>query len=358
MKITTAQSKFLQSENKITAFIGGIGSGKTLILCVDAILACLKGKRSAIISFSYPMLRDVIIPMMTSQLELMKVPYEFNKSDMVFIIAGTELLIRSADKPDSLRGLNLYNAYIDEACYTKEEIFYIILGRLRLAEDGQLKLGTTPKGKKNWVFKNVVSDTDALILTQSTMGNPFLPKSYKDELLKQYSGKFAQQELYGSWVEFGAGIINPNWLREIAILNPVPVGVRFWDLAVSIKKNADYSAGAHCSIAGNRLIIHDIAHLKVEYPDLKKQIIINAQRDGQQTVIAVEDAGQQRGFIDDLKRTPELMPYTIKAIRPNGDKLNRALPWISRAELGAVEVCQGNWNKAFFDECDSFSGDD
>jgi predicted phage terminase large subunit-like protein len=83
-----------------------------------------------------------------------------------------------------------------------------------------------------------------------------------------------------------------------------------------------------------------------------------AKKDGTSVQIAVEDAGQQKGYIDDIKRLPELRPYTIRAIRPHGDKLNRSLAWGARAEMGGVDVCRGLWNSDFFDECDAFTADD
>lgn len=110
-------------------------------------------------------------------------------------------------------------------------------------------------------------------------------------------------------------------------------------------------------MSGDSFCIGSIIHDKFEYPALRKKIIETALTDGKGIHIVIEDAGQQRGYIDDLKGLPELRGHVIKAIRPRGDKLARALPWISRAELGAVKVCTAGWNAGFFDECDAFSAD-
>ena len=134
--------------------------------------------------------------------------------------------------------------------------------------------------------------------------------------------------------------------------------MRFWDVAVSIKTSADNSAGSLCNFINNRFTIHDIVCGKWEYPALRRKIIETAQRDGPSVTIAIEEAGQQKGFIDDIIQLPELRGYTIKALRPRGDKFNRAMPWVARAEQGAVDVVQGYWNKDFFDECQAFTGDD
>ena len=113
-----------------------------------------------------------------------------------------------------------------------------------------------------------------------------------------------------------------------------------------------------CSFKDDKFTIHNIICGRFEYPDLRKKIIQTAKDDGLGVVIAFEEAGQQLGFIDDLKRNEELRPYTIRADKPEGDKFNRTMPWASRAQLGNVNVCKARWNPDFFDECNSFTADD
>jgi phage terminase large subunit-like protein len=75
-------------------------------------------------------------------------------------------------------------------------------------------------------------------------------------------------------------------------------------------------------------------------------------------IVGIEEAGQQRGFIDDISQAPEMGSYVVRPQKPSGDKYNRALPWAARAELGNVILCRGAWNQGFADECDSFTPDD
>jgi len=350
----------LQSTTRGTIFKGGIGSGKTLILCRLSIIKALQKRRFCIVSFSYPMLRDVVQYTMQEELPKMGlvegVDYTILRGEHTIKVHGTEILMRSGDRPDSLRGLNIDDFGIDEAREFKDgSIFDIMIGRLRGSTDGQWYLCTTTKGK-NWHWE-LEHDPEVTTVIQTTFDNPFLPEAYKAELQKRYTHDFARQELYAETVEFGAGIIKPEWFKVVDYAT-YQKGVRFWDLAVSIKTSADYSAGALCSFSNDVFVVHDIVHGRFEYPDIRRKIIEAAQRDGPSVTIGLEEAGQQRGFIDDLKRIPELRGYIIKAKRPYGDKLNRAMPWASRAELGIVQVCRGMWNKKFFEECADFTADD
>ena len=355
--VTVPQREFLESKAEFTLFKGGIGAGKTRILCTKAILKAGKeGRRFLLTSFSYPTLRDVCLE---TTLELLydtfKIPFKLNRSEMTVRIGKGNILLRSADQPDRLRGINCDDWGIDEARQFKDRsVFDILIGRARKTKDAQGYISTTTKGR-NWVYH---LEDQMKVIKQSTLENPFLPDTYKDRLLKQYSSKFARQEIYADIVDMGAGVIESEWFKVTKYIEPKE-GVRFWDLAVSIKTQADYSAGALCSVTDDeRLIIHDIKRQKIEYPDLRKLIIQTAHEDGRHVIIGVEEAGQQLGFIQDLIRCPELRGYTIKPIKPEGDKLNRAMPWASRAEMGRVSICEGTWNKDFLEECSAFSADD
>lgn len=363
LKITEKQQRFLNSNARTVIYRGGIRGGKTWVLCIKAILKAMQGRRFCLVSFSYPALRDVVLYTLRMILDLMGLPYKVNYSNMTVQVTdnvgrniGQEIMLRSGDRPDSLRGLSLDDVGIDEAREFKSRSIYdILIGRLSNSSYFQIFIASTTKGK-NWV-EGLESESDAEVITQTTFENPFVSTEYKEFLRQKYTSDFARQELYADIVEFGAGIIDANWFHLVDYFKPVTRSVRFWDLAVSIKTSADFTAGALVS-NGDRVTIHDIVRGKMEYPDIRRKIIETAKDDGTAVTIAVEEAGQQRGFIDDLKRIDELAPYSLIAIKPHGDKLNRAMPWASRAQLGMVDVCHGNWNRDFFEECNSFTADD
>ena len=64
LDITEKQSDFLQSEAWGTIFHAGIGSGKSLVLCRKALMCAMNKQRYCIVSFSYRMLKDVIIDLL------------------------------------------------------------------------------------------------------------------------------------------------------------------------------------------------------------------------------------------------------------------------------------------------------
>jgi predicted phage terminase large subunit-like protein len=364
LKISQAQSLYLQSAKRGAIFQGGIGSGKTWVLCLWAVLRCMKGRRVCLVSFSYPTLRDVVLDVLIHVLQAMGYEpdkdYFVNRSDMVVRLWDNEILLRSGDRPDSLRGLNCHDIGIDEAReFPDDSLFLILIGRIRNDETGQWRIATTSAGH-NWVWQLSQDKEKVQLIIQNTFSSPFLAQSTKNELRARYTGAFARQELYADICDFGAGVIVPGWFK---IVNP-PVHapetkiVRYWDLAVSTKTAADESSGAKCSLEKDRFVIWDIQHGRLAYPDLRRVIVACAQEDGPECIIAVEEAGQQLGFIDDLRTIPELREYKIQAEKPHGDKFNRAIPWASRAEAGWVDMVRGEWNRPFMDQCEQFTAND
>jgi len=363
LKITKAQNRFLTSEKRGVIFQGGIGSGKTYIHCIRAVQRALQGRHFCIVSFSYPTLRDVCLVTLCGLLDdwafVAGEHYIFNKSEMTFDFPSTsgKILLRSGDRPDSLRGLNLDDFGIDEAREWRDEsIFNIMLGRLRRGEDGSWCITTTTKGY-NWVH-TLGLDSSIEVITQSTMDNPFLPKAYIDELKARYTSDFARQELYAEIVEFGAGIIKPEWFQY----DPVPAegkGIRFWDLAQKTGEHNDYSAGGKVIFRPDGTAqIADMIQDKVGWLELKELVMSTAERDGIEVEVHIEDAQQGYPLYEDLSRDPRMGAYVIKCEKPKGNKLNRAMAWASKLENGTIKLMRGAWNDNFIRECISFTADD
>lgn len=357
LPVTAKQHKFLTSKERIVMFVGGVGSGKTLVLCIRAIMSAFAGRDSCVVSYSYPCLRDVIIPTMDELLEKLHIKHTYNKNEKRYTINGTRILLRSADKPKTLRGPNLADIFIDEAAYVKEEAFDVLIGRMRTRADAQMYICTTPKGRDNWVFKKSAGRNTRLI-TQSTFENPFIPREYKKDLLMRYTDKFSAQELFGEFVDFSGGVIEADRFHIITT-PPIEAMVRYWDFAVSVKKSADFTASckAAMDVDGNMYIL-DVTNDKVPYPQTRRRICQTSVLDGTSVEIGMEEAGQQRGFIDDIATFPELNLHSMRGVKQQGDKLSKCLPWISKINLRKVFLVRAPWNEPFIEQCKAFTPDD
>lgn len=177
------------------------------------------------------MLRDVCMYTMRRILtEQAPYPHRFLTSDKVCIIDGIEILFRSGDQPDSLRGLSLDGFGIDEAReFNTRDIYDIMIGRLSNNTDAQGFITTSPKGK-NWVYElESLPNTETIV--QTTNENLFLPASYIDSLKSSYTTIFQRQEIDGEIVAIGKGDYFrshwPKWIttREIPVFEQIIISV-------------------------------------------------------------------------------------------------------------------------------------
>lgn len=152
----------------------------------------------------------------------------------------------------------------------------------------------------------------------------------------------------------GGSIIKREWFSIIS-KEDVPEGMqwrRFWDLAVSSKQTADYSASPKCAMdkEGN-LYIDTMLRFKKTWASTKKLIVQMGKLEkipvGIETVSAFEIALQE---VKPLLRG--VVP--VRGYKVTKDKLTRALPWIDLAERGKVFLVDGHWNEKFLDEVERF----
>jgi predicted phage terminase large subunit-like protein len=369
------QIDFITSKNPIVQYVAGIGAGKTFVACIKATQNALGGRYELMLGLTYSAARDVIFDTLLKVFDLFGLianrHYTVNKSELnISFIGGGKILIRSAEVGNRLRGLNISDAFIDEAGYLKDkDVFDIVLGRLRDRDDGQLYITTSPCGF-NYIY-DLSLRSDVTTIKVSTFKNSFLPDRYIKTLLSQYSSTFIQQELYAEFVTLSNGMFNSQWIKDytsnetiVKLMNTQSSNiqrVRFWDFAFSSGDKADYSAGVLLAKVDGRYVIEDIVRVKQEYVDLKKTIVETAIKDGKGVQIGFEKAGQQKAVIGDLSTVPELALYVKKSltVAKHGSKLQRILPLASQAELGNIYIKNTCRNKVEFKhECDALTVDD
>src|SRR6478609_7616145 len=200
--------RFVKSQAPFPAYIGGIGSGKSFAGAAKVLTRIDRKGIGMICAPTYPMLRDSTLRTMLEMLDTLGVPHTHLKSDNIITIldSGHEILCRSLDNPDGLRGPNLEYAWIDEGCYVSRDAGNIVKGRVRVGPLPQTWLTSTPKGR-NWVWEDWErdstgneSDPTHPLYRVRTQENPELPAGYAEGL--RYSGVFAAQELGGEFVAF------------------------------------------------------------------------------------------------------------------------------------------------------------
>jgi PBSX family phage terminase large subunit len=209
------QHDFVTSAERFTAFIGGIGSGKTHAGAVKALMQCQRaGALGMVIAPTYPMLRDATLRVFLRVAG--KCLASFNKSEMRAVMRNSsEVLFRSADDPERLRGPSVHWGWIDEAALCARETFDIVIGRARAdGTAGPVWITGTPKGR-NWVYDRA-QDGTLRVFRARTEDNPYLAADFIRGLRAAYSGAFAKQELDAEFVAF-EGLVYDEFSRDVHV---------------------------------------------------------------------------------------------------------------------------------------------
>lgn len=207
-EISPKQERFIYSDAQYTAYIGGVGAGKTNAGAKKAGQRSMEIVCNGLIGApTYRMLNDSTIP--TFREENQAFISQFRKADMIIeMVNGSKVYCRSADDPDMWRGLNLNWFWIDEAAYCQAYVWPVGIGRLRQVVNGVKPIAfitCTPKGR-NWIYEEWEEkhkDRDGyLLIRASTKDNPFLDPVYIENLERNYTGKYYAQEIEGQFVAF------------------------------------------------------------------------------------------------------------------------------------------------------------
>lgn len=282
----------------------------------------------------------------------------FNKSDMhAQLVNGTNILFRSADDPDRLRGTNLGWFFLDEGALCTHEVWLILIARLREAP-GRAWITTTPRGY-DWLYETFVKSNspDYAVIRGSTRTNPYLPQDFVSRLEQQYSSTWQAQEIDGNFCDLEGSLFKRHWFQIVEPRN-VPSNLRwyrYWDLAASTKTAADFSASACVALNQETgdVVVRSILKLKAEWPDVRKLIISTAENESE-VELGIENALCGLAAFQELMREQKLAGVTLRSVNVAKDKISRALPVASRAEAGKVKLVRGEWIADFLDEATVF----
>jgi predicted phage terminase large subunit-like protein len=275
---------------------------------------------------------------------------------------GAEVLFRSADEPDRLRGPNLSGVWMDEASLMSVDAFTIAIGRLREAgEQGWLSATFTPKGRQHWTYETFATGRpDTAIFHARTADNPFLPAGFHERTRAQYTSVLAAQELEGEFIDAGGTMFRREWFTIVDRVPPLAGCVRAWDLASTPKdestaRDPDFTVGLKMGKArdGTHYIL-DVRRLRGRPQEVQALVRHTADLDGREVAVWMEQEPGSAGvaLIDHYLRL--LAGFTFHGVRSTGSKADRAQPLAAQAEGGTVKLLRGPWNKEFLDEAEIF----
>ena len=150
----------------------------------------------------------------------------------------------------------------------------------------------------------------------------------------------------------GYGRTQPKHPRGPALRQPTDRIVLSWDIALSEKEAADYSACVVLLNRGEMYFVLEVIRGRFPFDRLKEKIVEVKERYGVASLV-IEEGGISYGLIQALRE----QHVNVVDYKPKGDKLERLIAQIDLFEGGSVLLPkEAPWLEEFVSELLSFPG--
>lgn len=220
---------------KYTLYVGGVGSGKTMIGCLTMLTLAVQYPGDYLISRQFmPELRDTTLKQF---LEICpkELIHEYRVADAIVRVKSSggkisNILFRQLEEPDKLRSLNLSGFYIDESSQVSEAAFMLLQGRLRGPGIRKGFLTTNPNGhdwQYSWFLKQDMFNNEEVkhsfkLIQASSTENIHLPEGYVEGMVATWSKERIMREINGSFDAF-EGMVYHEFRRDVHVVQPFVV---------------------------------------------------------------------------------------------------------------------------------------
>lgn len=257
-----------------------------------------------------------------------------------------EVIFKSAEKGNNLRGDGLDMIIFDEAAYLDgDEVWHEVL-RPSLAErKGRAIFMCSPRREQDWFHRLYLkgqdqAEPDYQSWQLPSWTNPFLDPTEIEAARQDMSQTDYRREFGAEFVSAEGALIRPEWVKhapldEAALGGAVAMGV---DLAVSTKDHSDYTAIVVLRRAADgRVYVVAAQRARLPFHEVLGFIQRMARAHSPQ-IIAVEQVQYQAAVVQELHR---LTTLPVVPIKPEGDKVSRFSGLQARYEQGLVYHCAG-----------------
>jgi predicted phage terminase large subunit-like protein len=218
-------------------------------------------------------------------------------------------------------------------------------------------------GGEQWEIVSLPAFAEENDPLKRTVGEALCPERYDAAALdriKKKLGAYSFAALFQQRPTPAEGaLFKRDWFPKDHILDKAPEGLRWargYDLAVSTKTSADYTASFKCAFdRDGNLYIADGFRKRIEYPEQRRYVVGRMTSEGR-TQHGIEKALHGQAFVQDLRTIPAVRGVPFKAVKVETDKYTRALPWANLAEEGKVYLIRGAWISEFMEEILRFTG--
>lgn len=230
--LSAPQDIFLNRLNtKFRAFVGGFGSGKTYVGCLDLLIFAGQYPRQAQAYYgpTYAAIKDIFYPTLEEAAADLGFTVEVFVTDkVVHLYRGGiwygKIICRSMDKPSTIIGYKVARSLVDEidTLDTKKarHAWNKIIARLRVKIPGVVNgvgVTTTPEGYR-FVYERFASnpkESYSMVQASTYENARNLPDDYISSLLETYDAALVSAYLNGEFVNLTSGTVYHQFNRVL-----------------------------------------------------------------------------------------------------------------------------------------------
>ena len=202
----------LKKEDMFYTMVCGRQIGKTLLLINMLLYYGINKPKSVLLWVSpYYSMAVKVLSQIIDAIEFTPITKEANKSEKIItLINGTRIYFRSAEKPETIRGLAIDYCFIDEAQDVSDDAFNKAILPTLTAKGKKCLIAGTPKSK-NWFYQyfHRGNEDNYNSYTAPSSISPYVSDDFLKEQQDSLPPSIYEQEFEAKWQE-GDGEVFSN----------------------------------------------------------------------------------------------------------------------------------------------------
>jgi hypothetical protein len=213
------QQEVFKDSTRFKVVAAGRRCGKSRMAAVTLLIEGLKCPQGSAVLYVSPTMgqsRQIIWDLLLDLGREVIQSSHVNNLDIT-LINGARIYVRGADRPDTLRGVSLTYAVLDEVADIKPEAWEQVIRASLSDKRGRALFIGTPKGR-NWFYDTFKlgeseDDPDWKSWHFTTADNPLIDQKEIDSAKKTLSSFAFKQEFMASFTNAGSDIFKEEWIK-------------------------------------------------------------------------------------------------------------------------------------------------
>ena len=357
------QQEVFKDKTRFKVVAAGRRCGKSRMAAVTLLIEGLKCPQGSAVLYVSPTMgqsRQIIWDLLLDLGREVIQSSHVNNLDIT-LINGARIYVRGADRPDTLRGVSLTYAVLDEVADIKPEAWEQVIRASLSDKRGRALFIGTPKGR-NWFHDTFKlgengDDEDWKSWHFTTADNPLIDPKEIESAKKTLSTFAFKQEYMASFSNAGSDIFKEEWLKYGEEPNYGSYFIAI-DLAGfeevakqagNAKKRLDESAICVVKVTDDgKWFVKEIIHGRWDIRETASKILL-AIRDYRPVSVGIERGALKNAvlpYLSDLMRKNNVYAHIVDLTHGNRKKADRII-WAlqGRFEHGRIVLnSEGDWD--------------